>query len=245
MNALMERLTTQEAPPTADASAEPLERAKAQIEVLKAALLESEKRNEEAARQDGGTRPAGALSAVEEESLGSFIQANAALAEKLRETQAQNASLRERLEAIKAAKAEASGGADDAQARVAELEDELRERDHEFAALKKKLADTQVFYDGFLQRIQALEAERAQMKQRIEQSQIPEAPPPPAWERERAELTERLTVMQADLANTRRAHEFDEKKWIETMTHQDMERLKEIDLLKAEIERLKTAKATV
>ncbi|HAH05553.1 MAG TPA: hypothetical protein DCM05_03355 [Elusimicrobia bacterium] len=125
--------------------------------------------------------------------------------------------------------------------RQAEMEASLKGREPELESLRKRLRDAETFNAGFMQRIEALEAERARIAE--EKPAVPAYPPgaheKEQWEAERAELQERLIILQGDLANMRRIHENSEHAWVETMTRQDTMRLKEIAALKDELQKLR------
>jgi len=172
------------------------------------------------------------------------------LREELRVARAQEKALRRRIEALEAEKALAQqagagrpeGVIERLRARLAELEAREKERGPEQEELRKKLREAEEFTAGFMQRIEALEAERAKLL--AAQAAVQAAKPPTAlqaavWAAEKAELQERLIVMEADLSNLRRAYENSERDWIETTTRQDMARMQEISILKTELEKLR------
>ncbi|MFA6092499.1 MAG: hypothetical protein WCU88_03450 [Elusimicrobiota bacterium] len=126
--------------------------------------------------------------------------------------------------------------------RLVELESREKARAPEQEALLKKLREAEIFNSGFMQRIGLLEAERTRLQ--AAQEAVLAAIPPSIQEAARlkqecAELKEHILILQGDLANVRRAHEDSERSWVETMTKQEMARLKEIADLKTELEKLR------
>ena len=163
-----------------------------------------------------------------------------AQAGRLAQSEAEAASLRERLMALEKA-APPAGEVPTLRARLAELERRLAaEPVADVAALRSQLKEEETFRAAFLQRIQALEGARyrAQEDAKLAAQKIAASEKVP-WTQERAELQGRLAALEKDLNRLRAINENSRSEWTATLARQDALRLTEIAGLKRELEELR------
>jgi len=164
----------------------------------------------------------------------------AAQAGRLAQSEAEAASLRERLMALEKA-APPAGEVPTLRARLAELERRLAaEPVADVAALRSQLKEEETFRAAFLQRIQALEGARyrAQEDAKLAAQKIAASEKVP-WTQERAELQGRLAALEKDLNRLRAINENSRSEWTATLARQDALRLAEIAGLKRQLEELR------
>jgi len=163
-----------------------------------------------------------------------------AQAGRLAQSEAEAASLRERLTALEKA-APPAGEVPTLRARLAELERRLAaEPVADVAALRSQLKEEETFRAAFMQRIQALEGARyrAQEDAKLAAQKIAAAEKVP-WAQERAELQGRLAALEKELNRLRAINENSRSEWTATLARQDALRLTEIAGLKRELEELR------